>query len=108
MRQNYQSNRLGLVRYGGRALATGRYIGTYLGDPDIDHTAIARGYGVEGTRVTDPAALRPALDRALAVVRGGRPFVLDVVISRRFPGAEVSWHEKFSVGDAHHDASFRS
>lgn len=94
---NYQSNRLGLVRHGGRALATGRYIGTYLGDPEVDHVRVASGYGVEGESVAHPAGLAAALGRALDAVRSGRPYVLDVRIARRFPGADVPWHEKFSV-----------
>lgn len=94
---NYQSNRVGLIEYGGRSVATGRFIGTFLGDPDIDHVGIARGYGLDGERVTDPEALGVALGRGLQRVRDGRPYVLDVVIRRRFQGAEVSWYEKFSV-----------
>ncbi len=95
--QNYQSNRLGLIRYGRRATATERFVGTFIGDPDIDHVGIARGYGVEGERVTAPDDLAGALRRALARVRGGHPYVLDVVVRRRFQGADVKWHEKFSV-----------
>lgn len=94
---SYQSNRVGLVRHGGRAAASGRYIGTYLGDPEIDHVAIARGYGVEGERVALPDAIHAGLERALRVVRSGRPYVLDVVIKRLFQGADATWHEKFSV-----------
>lgn len=95
--QNYQSNRLGLIRYEGRAAATGRFPGTFIGDPDIGHVDIARGYGVDGERVTAPGGLSDALRRAFAAVRGGRPYVLDVVIKRRFQGADVEWHDKFSV-----------
>ncbi len=95
--QNYQSNRLGLVQYGGRAAATGKYIGTFLGDPEMDHIGIARGYGVAGERVAKPDELRGALARALQTVRQGKPYVLDVVIARRFDGADAAWHEKFSV-----------
>ncbi len=94
---NYQSNRLGLVRHGGRAVATGKYIGTYLGDPEVDHVRVAQGYGVDGESVAGPAGLRAAIKRAQGAVRSGRPYVLDVRIARRFPGADVPWHEKFSV-----------
>jgi benzoylformate decarboxylase len=48
--------------------------------PDLGFVDIARGMGVEGTRVTMPGALRPALDKALAA-RG--PFLLDVAIEGR-------------------------
>jgi len=48
--------------------------------PDLGFVDIARGMGVEGMRVTTPAALRPALDKALAA---RRPFLLDVAIEGR-------------------------
>lgn len=95
--QNYQSNRVGLIQYGRRATATGRFIGTYLGDPEIDHASIARGYGVDGERVAGPDGLADAIRRGLRAVRNGRPYVLDVAIKRRFQGADATWHEWFSV-----------
>ena len=95
--RNYQSNRRGLIEYDGRARATGRYIGSYLGDPDVDYAALAGAYGVEGESIDDPERLRAALERALGVVRSGRPYLLDVAIARRFEGADVPWYEKFSV-----------
>jgi benzoylformate decarboxylase len=96
--QSYQSNRLGLVKLAGRAAKMKKYIGSYLGDPEIDHVAIARGYGVEGNRVTKPDEIQPALQQALQTVRSGKPFVLDFLIARRFQDADATWHEKFSVG----------
>jgi benzoylformate decarboxylase len=96
--RSYQSNRLGLVKRAGRAVATKKYIGSHIGDPEIDHVAIARGYGVEGSRVAKPDELQPALLQALQKVRGGKPYVLDVLIARRFQDADATWHEKFSVG----------
>ncbi len=95
--QNYQSNRVGLIKYGRRAVATDKFIGTFLGDPDIDHVKIAAGYGVEGERVVSPNDLGAALRRGLDIVRAGRPYVLDVVIQRRFQGAGIPWYEKLSV-----------
>jgi len=55
-------------------------IGTSLRGPDIDYARIAQGMGVyaEGP-IRDPADLRPAIQRALAVVRKGEPALLDVV-----------------------------
>ncbi len=95
---SYQSNRLGLVKRAGRAAKLKKYIGSYLGDPEIDHVAIARGYGVEGNRVTKPDEIQAALQQALQTVRSGKPYVLDVLIARRFQDADATWHEKFSVG----------
>lgn len=93
----YQANRRFLHAYGGRAAVTGKYVGASLGSPDIDHVAIARGYGVEGEAIDDPAALGSALDRCLGTVASGRPYVLDVRIERRFGGADSTWHDFFSV-----------
>ena len=48
-----------------------------LTDPDVDYVAVARGFGVEGRRVTDPEELGPAVKEAFAA---GAPYLLDVVI----------------------------
>lgn len=93
----YQANRRYLDQYGGRAAATGRYIGCSLTPPDVDHVAICKGYGVEAERVDDPAALGAALDRGLRATTEGRPFVLDVRIRRRLGGADSTWYDFFSV-----------
>jgi benzoylformate decarboxylase len=51
-----------------------------LVSPDLGFVDLARGLGVEAARVTKPAELRPALDKALAA---GRPFLLDVTVEGR-------------------------
>ena len=51
-----------------------------LVSPDLGFVDLARGMGVEGARVTAPAELRPALEKALGV---RRPFLLDVAIEGR-------------------------
>jgi acetolactate synthase-1/2/3 large subunit len=43
---------------------------------DVDYAAIARGFGLDGVRVEDPADVEPALREALA---SGRPTLLDIV-----------------------------
>ena len=55
------------------------HIGTTIRDPDIDYAAMAAAYGMysEGP-IKDPAELGPALARALKIVRGGEPALLDV------------------------------
>ena len=93
----YQANRRYLDQLGGRAAATGRYIGCSLAPPDVDHVAICKGYGVEAERVDDPARLGAALDRALRATTEGRPYVLDVRIRRRLGGADSTWYDFFSV-----------
>ncbi len=60
------------------------YVGMDLFDPAPDFATIARGMGVwsEGP-IEDPAAIGPALRRALEVVRQGKPALVDVVTRHR-------------------------
>ena len=60
------------------------HIGTEISNPDIDFAKLAQGMGVwaEGP-ITDPARLGPALRRALAEVKNGRPALVDVVCQGR-------------------------
>ncbi|MCG8561633.1 MAG: thiamine pyrophosphate-dependent enzyme [Hyphomicrobiales bacterium] len=53
------------------------YIGMDFQDPPLDFVSIAEGMGVTAERITDPDAVRPALEAALA---NGGPNLLDVVI----------------------------
>ena len=59
-------------------------IGTRINEPNIDFALMAKSMGVwaEGP-ITQPNELGPALDRALDVVRSGRPALLDVVTQPR-------------------------
>jgi acetolactate synthase-1/2/3 large subunit len=59
-------------------------IGTTIENPEIDFAAMARSMGVhaEGP-VTDPKDLGPAIRKALAVVKGGAPALVDVVTQPR-------------------------
>jgi len=57
-----------------------RHHAAVLDDPPIDFAALARSFGVWATGpVTDVDAARPEVERALAVVRGGSPALVDVV-----------------------------
>lgn len=91
----YQANRWALAGLRGRAAETGQFIGISLEDPQIDHVGIARAYGLDGERVTRPADLAGALQRAIAAEENGQGFVLDVIIDRRGGGADADWHEKY-------------
>ncbi len=59
-------------------------IGTTIENPNIDFAKLAQSMGVwaEGP-ISDPAAIGPALARALAVVKRGEPAVVDVVSQGR-------------------------
>jgi len=59
-------------------------IGTEIDNPAIDYAKLAQAYGVwsEGP-ISDPKSLNGALKRALAVVKSGRPALVDVVCQPR-------------------------
>lgn len=59
-------------------------IGTTIENPNIDFGKLAQSMGVwaEGP-ITDPAAIGPALTRALGVVKRGEPALVDVVCQGR-------------------------
>ncbi len=56
-----------------------KWIGQYIGEPDIDLAAIARAQGCAGWGpVHDPSGLQAALAQALEAVHAGQPAVVDV------------------------------
>jgi benzoylformate decarboxylase/acetolactate synthase-1/2/3 large subunit len=59
-------------------------IGTTIENPNIDFAKLAQSMGVWAEKpITDPAAIGPALSRALAVVKRGEPALVDVVSQGR-------------------------
>lgn len=93
--RGYQANRWAIAGLEGRGAAAGKFIGVNIGDPDIDHVMIARGYGAAGERVTEANALADAFRRANAAAAKGRSYVIDAVIAPRGAGAaEAAWREK--------------
>jgi len=76
---------------------TGNYHGMYLGNPEIDFVGLARSQGVQGERVKSVTELKSALKRGVQETRGGRPYLLEVLVSRYGGGADSTWHHKFSV-----------
>ena len=75
---------------GGRMVQTSQFYHDYLGSPDMDMAAIAKGFGVEGEVVHNPTQLRQALARARRKTVEGKPYLLDVQVARR----GVGWAEK--------------
>nr|MBA2450351.1 thiamine pyrophosphate-binding protein [Chloroflexota bacterium] len=59
-------------------------VGTATEDPLVDFATVARGFGIwaEGP-IEDPTVLRPALARALEVVKAGCPALVNVVTQPR-------------------------
>ncbi len=60
------------------------HIGTTFRDPYIDYAKIAKGYGMaaEGP-IDDPETMVAALKRGLDVVRGGEPYLIDLLTQPR-------------------------
>ena len=59
-------------------------IGTVIANPDVDFASLARGFGIwaEGP-IDQPADLAGSLRRALAVVKSGKPALVDVITQVR-------------------------
>ena len=60
------------------------HIGTKIDDPFIDYAQMARSMGVraEGP-ISDPKDLSAAIERGIAVVKSGQPYLIDVVTQGR-------------------------
>ena len=54
-------------------------------------------YGIEGERVIEPDDLTAALKRCKEAMAAGRPYLVDVKIARKGPGAESEWYDFYSV-----------
>ena len=98
--RSYDEPRNNIFMRGGRAQQAGKDMICYLGDPDVEFTDLARAFGVKGERVAAPAELEPALRRAIATTREGRPYLLDVHVARTGMGASSTWHPRYSAAAA--------
>ena len=96
---NYQTVRHAFHRLGGRMSDTANYHGMYLGDPEIDFVGLAASQGVRGSRVMAASEVGDALREGIRETKNGRPYLLEIVISRMGGGAESEWHHKLSVAD---------
>jgi len=60
------------------------HIGTTLRDPFIDYKKMAEGYGMAGEGpISDPSLLAAALERGIASVKRGEPYMIDVLTQPR-------------------------
>jgi benzoylformate decarboxylase len=72
----------------------------WLGDPVVDFAGLAGSFGIEAATVSAPDELRSALNRAKGVMRDGRPFVIDAVITqldRKGRRTEQTWYPDVSI-----------
>jgi len=63
---------------------TNASIGSVLVDPPIDYAKLAQGMGMHGEGpISDPNDLAPAIRRAIEIVKGGNPALVDVLTQPR-------------------------
>jgi benzoylformate decarboxylase len=73
-------NRAYMVDRSQKAWERGDYIGTDLGDPDIQFADLARSLGLKGIRVEAPDDLRPSMESALA---SGQPALVECIMEEK-------------------------
>ncbi|MBM4196906.1 MAG: thiamine pyrophosphate-binding protein [Gammaproteobacteria bacterium] len=95
--QAYNMNRAFGWQRGGAQAELKKDMLTYLGNPDVDFSLLARAHGVDGEVVRDPGGLRAAIDRGLATTARGRPYLLDVRTERWGRGGDLTWHPDISI-----------
>jgi thiamine pyrophosphate-dependent acetolactate synthase large subunit-like protein len=84
----------------GRMVQTKQFVHDYLGNPDMDMASIAKGFGVDGEIVQNPAQLREALARARRHTVEGKPYLLDVQVARKGVGwADKPWVPAIRVAE---------
>ena len=70
----------------GRSIDASKFVHDYLGKPDMDMAALAKGFGVDGERANNPAELKAALSRARRNAANGKPYLIDAQVARHGPG----------------------
>ncbi len=97
--RSYNSPRNQIFNAGEQQQRAGKDMTCYLGNPDVDFAKIAAAFGVKGETVTAPGQVKPAIQRAIASTREGRPYLIDAVVARTGQGADSVWYPKYSVAD---------
>lgn len=95
--RSYDEPRNNILMKGGRARQENKDMICYLGSPDVEFTKLAAAYGIRGERVSNPSELKPAMQRAIAETRNGRPYFLDVLVARTGLAADSTWYPRYSV-----------
>ena len=98
--RSYDEPRNNMLMKGGRSRQENKDMICYLGSPDVEFTHIASAYGIRGERIAHPSELKPALQRAIATTREGRPYLLDVLVARTGLLADSNWYPRYSVAAA--------
>jgi thiamine pyrophosphate-dependent acetolactate synthase large subunit-like protein len=95
--RSYDEPRNNILMKEGRCREENKDMICYLGAPDVKFTHLASAYGIRGERVVHPGELKPALKRAIAATREGRPYLLDVLIARTGLASDSTWHPRYSL-----------
>jgi thiamine pyrophosphate-dependent acetolactate synthase large subunit-like protein len=98
--RSYDEPRNNIMMKEGRCREENKDMICYLGSPDVEFTHLAAAYGIRGERVSNPDELKPALKRAIAATREGRPYLLDVLIARTGMASDSTWHPRYSLAAA--------
>lgn len=95
--RNYQTVRHAYYNYKGKMTNSGKYVGMYLGDPDIDFVKLAESQGVKGEKAATGNDLAEAVKRGTQATRDGKPYLIEVATARYGGGAESTWHDGFQL-----------
>ncbi len=98
--RSYNSERLALYSQSKLAASNKdlwKDMSCYLGDPNIDFVNIAKSFDIDGQFISAPDEIGPAMERASAVTREGRPYLIEALTARYGAGAESTWHPEISI-----------
>jgi thiamine pyrophosphate-dependent acetolactate synthase large subunit-like protein len=70
----------------GKSIDASKFVHDYLGKPNMDMAAIAKGFGVDGEHANNPTELKAALARAKRNAASGKPYLIDAQVARHGPG----------------------
>ena len=76
---------------------TGRIVPYYLGNPDVQMISLAAAFGVKGERIASPAEIAPAMQRAIAATKEGKPYLIDAQIARSGMWSDTPWYPQLSL-----------
>lgn len=96
---SYNETRIRNVSAGPAMFREQKDMTSYLGSPNVDFAKIASGYGIGGEKVSDPNQLGPALQRAVRQMAAGKPYMLDIEVTRDGFLSESTWHPRFSIAE---------
>jgi benzoylformate decarboxylase len=80
----YQILKIGAANMGLPQAQAGQFVGMDLVEPEVDFVGLAESFGVSAARITEPEELSARVYESL---RGDRPQLFEVPISREVPGS---------------------